>query len=140
MDTVQSELVSAPEAMDGIFAMLDELEERLTGDFLFGDSLTETDIRAFVTLIRFDAACHGLFKTNRKEIRDYSRLSAYVERIPRIPDVRETVNIEHILRGNYSIKALKPLGIVPASPAHFKALLDEFEKARPDLQRIEKAA
>lgn len=51
------------EAVDGVFAMLDELEARLTGDYLFGDRLTETDIRAFVTLIRFDAAYHGIFKT-----------------------------------------------------------------------------
>lgn len=58
------------EAMDGIFAMLEELEDRLTGDFLFGDTLTETDIMAFFTLVRFDAAYHGLFKTNRRQIRD----------------------------------------------------------------------
>jgi putative glutathione S-transferase len=43
--------------------MLDELEARLAlGPFLFGARLTESDIRLFVTLIRFDAAYHGLFK------------------------------------------------------------------------------
>jgi putative glutathione S-transferase len=63
------------EAVTGVFAMLDALEGRLTGDYLFGDRLTETDIRTFVTLIRFDAAYHGLFKTNRRRIADYPRLS-----------------------------------------------------------------
>lgn len=111
------------EAMDGIFAMLDELEERLTGDFLFGDRLTETDIRAFVTLIRFDAAYHGLFKTNRRQIKDYPRLSAYLERILAVPGVAETVNMDHILHGYYSIKALNPSGIVPKPPAHVAAWL-----------------
>lgn len=112
------------EAMDGVFAMLDELEVSLTGDYLLGETLTETDIRAFVTLIRFDAAYHGLFKTNRREIRDYPRLSAYLARILAIPGVRETVNIDHIMQGYYSIKALNPLGVVPKPPAHVAALLD----------------
>ena len=111
------------EANEGVFAMLDELEGMLTGDFLFGDRLTETDIRTFVTLIRFDAAYHGLFKTNRRQIADYPRLQAYMERILRLPGVRETVNMDHITRGYYSIKALNPKGIRPAGPAHIEALL-----------------
>lgn len=111
------------EANEGVFAMLDELEGMLTGDFLFGERLTETDIRTFVTLIRFDAAYHGLFKTNRRQIADYPRLQAYMERILRLPGVRETVNMDHITRGYYSIKALNPKGIRPAGPAHIEALL-----------------
>ena len=112
------------EAVAGVFAMLDELEDRLTGDFLFGDRLTETDIRAFVTLIRFDAAYHGLFKTNRRQIADYPRLSAYMARILRLPGVRATVDMDHITRGYYSIRALNPTGIRPVGPAHIEALLE----------------
>ena len=53
------------------------LEARLEGrSFLMGDALTEADIRAFVTLIRFDAAYHGIFKCNRRQVADYPRLSA----------------------------------------------------------------
>jgi len=111
------------EAVTDVFAMLDELEERLTGDFLFGDRLTETDIRTFVTLIRFDAAYHGLFKTNRKQIKDYPRLSAYMERILAIPGVAGTVNMDHITRGYYSINALNPNGIRPTGPEHIDRLL-----------------
>lgn len=112
------------EAVAGVFEMLDELEDRLTGDFLFGDRLTETDIRAFVTLIRFDAAYHGLFKTNLRQIADYPRLSAYLERMLRLPGVRATVDMDHITRGYYSIKALNPTGIRPVGPAHVAALLE----------------
>lgn len=111
------------EAVDGVFAMLGELEDRLTGEFLFGDRLTETDIRAFVTLIRFDAAYHGLFKTNRRRIADYPRISGYLGRILRLPGVRKTVDMDHILRGYYSIRALNPLGIVPRMPDHVADLL-----------------
>lgn len=111
------------EAVAGVFEMLDELEERLSGDYLFGERLTETDIRAFVTLIRFDAAYHGLFKCNRRQIADYRRLSGYVQRILNLPGVLETVNMDHITRGYYSIKALNPLGIVPTGPEHVAALM-----------------
>lgn len=106
------------EAFSEVFAMLDELEEKL-GDgrkYLFGDSFTETDIRVFVTLIRFDLAYHGLFKTNLRRIADYPGLSTYQARVLALPGVAETVNVDHIKQGYYSIKALNPSGIVPIGP------------------------
>ncbi len=119
------------EAVAGVFAMLDRLEARLSGDYLFGERLTETDIRTFVTLIRFDAAYHGLFKTNLRQIADYPRLSAYMARILSLPGVAETVNMDHITRGYYSIKALNPKGIRPVGPAHVEALLAAVAQGRP---------
>jgi glutathionyl-hydroquinone reductase len=105
------------EAFWGVFEMTDELERRLEGrSFLFGDRLTETDIRLFVTLVRFDAAYYGLFKCNLRRMIDYPNLTAYLQRIMTIAGVRETVNIEHIKRGYYSMKALNPAGIVPIGP------------------------
>ena len=112
------------EAVAGVFATLARLEDRLSGDYLFGDRFTETDIRLFVTLIRFDAAYHGLFKTNLHRIADYPRLSAYMARILRQPGVAQTVNLDHIKAGYYSIKALNPAGIVPAGPDHVIRLLE----------------
>jgi putative glutathione S-transferase len=101
----------------GVFEMLDELELRLEGrTFLIGERLTETDVRTFVTLVRFDNAYHGLFKCNRRRLADYPNLTAYVARILAIPGVRETVNVDHIKKGYYSIKALNPNGIVPLGP------------------------
>jgi putative glutathione S-transferase len=110
--------VAYEEAFDDVFTMLDELEHRL-GDgrgYLFGEQLTETDVRLFVTLVRFDVAYHGLFKCNLRRISDYPALSTYQARILAIPGVRETVSIDHIKRGYYSIKALNPSGIVPLGP------------------------
>ncbi len=110
---------------NGVFAMLEELETRLSDgrDFLFGSRFTEADIRLFVTLIRFDAAYHGLFKTNRRRIADYAFLSAYMERVLRLEGVRGTVNMDHITRGYYSIKTLNATGIVPTGPQHVIDLL-----------------
>jgi len=106
------------EAFRQVFGMLDELERRLTGSgpFLFGDALTEADVRLFVTLVRFDAAYHGLFKCNLRRIADYPNLSAYLLRMLEFPGIRDTVNLTHIKQGYYSIKALNPNGIVPLGP------------------------
>lgn len=111
--------VAYEEAFWDVFGMLDELEQRLAGgaDFLHGARLTETDVRLFVTLVRFDAAYHGLFKCNLRLLADYPNLTAYLRRLLALPGVAETVSLEHIKRGYYSIRALNPTGIVPIGPA-----------------------
>lgn len=104
-------------AVAEVFAMLDELELMLgCGPYLLGRDLTEADIRLFVTLIRFDAAYHGLFKCNRRRLIDYPNLSRFANFIMTLPGVAETVDLDHIKRGYYSIKALNPSLIVPAGP------------------------
>jgi putative glutathione S-transferase len=110
--------VAYEEAFHGVFTMLDELEARLAagGPFLTGVTFTEADIRLFVTLIRFDAAYYGLFKCNRQRIADYPALSAYTKRVLDMPGVRDTVSIDHIKHGYYSIKSLNPNHIVPVGP------------------------
>jgi putative glutathione S-transferase len=67
-------------------------------------------------LVRFDAAYYGLFKCNLRRIADYPGLSAYLAHVLAIPGVRETVSIDHIKRGYYSIRALNPTGIVLVGP------------------------
>jgi putative glutathione S-transferase len=98
--------------------MLDELERHLADrSYLAGERLTEADIRLFVTLVRFDAAYYGLFKCNHKRIADYPALTAYLESLLAVPEIRETVSIDHIKQGYYSIRTLNPNGIVPAGPS-----------------------
>ena len=99
--------------------MLDELEGRL-GDgrpFLFGDAIVETDLRLFVTLVRFDVAYHGLFKCNLRQLAGYPGADALrAPEVHALPGIGATVNLDHIKRGYYSIAALNPTGIVPAGP------------------------
>lgn len=106
------------EAFLEAFATLDWVDGEL-GDrrFLFADHPTEADIRLFVTLVRFDAAYHGLFKCNLRRLADYPRLRRFVRQMYDWPGIAETVSLDHIKRGYYSIASLNPTGIVPVGPA-----------------------
>jgi putative glutathione S-transferase len=105
------------EAVSAVFTCLDELERRLDRQpYVLGERITETDWRAFVTLIRFDIAYHGLFKCNLRRLLDYPNLSAYLKRLYDVPGVKDTVDFHHIKRTYYSIGRLNPNGIVPKGP------------------------
>jgi putative glutathione S-transferase len=69
-------------AVATVFVALDRLEAHLTErntPYLFGDYITEADIRLYPTIIRFDVAYHTIFKCNKKMIRqDYPRLHQWV--------------------------------------------------------------
>lgn len=105
-------------AVTEVVESLEFLEQHLDGKkYLVGEHLTEADIRAFVTLIRFDLAYHGLFKINLRQVRDYPNLRSYLQHIYQLEGIKDTVNVEHIKAGYYSVKALNPTEIVPLGPA-----------------------
>jgi putative glutathione S-transferase len=72
-------------AVAGVFTALDRLENHLAthnSNYLFGDNITEADIRLYPTVIRFDVAYHTIFKCNKKMIRhDYPKLHKWVRRL-----------------------------------------------------------
>jgi len=106
------------EAVQPLFAMLDQLEERLDGkEWLVGGQLTEADIRLWTTLIRFDPVYHVHFKCNLRRIADYPNLSAFTRRLYSLDGIAQTVNFRHI-RHHYfeSHRHINPAGIVPAGP------------------------
>lgn len=106
-------------AFRDVFAALDVLEHRFSDNraFVFGDRITEADVRLFVTEVRFDVAYYGAFKLNLRHLGDYPYLSAHLARMLALPGVRSTVDVEHIKRGYYSIRAINPGGLVPLGPA-----------------------
>jgi len=110
--------VAYEEAVGALFTMLDELESRLEGrSWLFGETLTEADIRLFTTLIRFDPVYVGHFKCNIRRIADYPNLSRFVKALYHRPGVAGTVNLTHIKRHYYeSHTTINPTGIVPVGP------------------------
>ena len=118
-------------AFDALFAALDSLEARLHARrYLAGERITESDVRLFVTLVRFDAVYFGHFKCNRQQIADYPALSNYLRELYQLPGIAETVSLGDIKDHYYrSHLALNPSGIVPRGPAldfdapHDRALL-----------------
>ena len=106
------------EAANAVFAMLDEIEERLaTRRYLTGPRVTEADWRLFTTLVRFDAVYFGHFKCNRRRIVDYPSLWGYVRDLYKTPGVAETVNVEYYKRHYYgSHKTINPHLIIPIGP------------------------
>jgi putative glutathione S-transferase len=101
-----------------IFETLDELDARLaTQRYLFGPRPVETDIRLFVTLIRFDAVYFGHFKCNLRRIVDYPNLSGYVRDLYQYRGIGETVDFDHIKRHYYyTHDDINPTRIVPIGP------------------------
>lgn len=105
------------QAFDSLFQTLDQLDSHLsTSRYLAGEWLTEADWRLFVTLIRFDVAYVGQFKCNLRRIEDYPALSQYLRELYQWPGISETVRLDHIKRGYYSISHINPNGIIPKGP------------------------
>jgi putative glutathione S-transferase len=106
------------DAVRGVFATLDELEQRLSQQrYLVGRQITEADWRLFTTLVRFDAVYYSHFKCNVRRIVDYPNLWNYLLELYQIPGVAETVNLDHIKRHYYgSHRNVNPTGIVPIGP------------------------
>ena len=105
-------------AFTALFATLDNLEERLSGQsYLLGNQITEADWRLFTTLVRFDAVYYSHFKCNQKRLVDYLHLWLYTRNLYQVPGVADTVNMDHIKRHYYGTHAsLNPTGIVPKGP------------------------
>jgi len=101
-----------------LFAALDWLEERLSGQrYLVGDQLTESDIRLFTTLARFDAVYHGHFKCNRQKLIEFPALWAYARDLYQTPGIGETLDFDQIKQHYYIVHTdLNPTQIVPAGP------------------------
>ena len=68
-----------------VFKSLDRIEEHLGstgGPFLFGNHITEADIRLYPTILRFDIAYFTIFKCNLKMIRyEYPRLHDWLRKL-----------------------------------------------------------
>ncbi|OWJ78478.1 glutathione S-transferase family protein [Haematobacter genomosp. 1] len=105
-------------AVEGVFETMDAMEELLSlRRFLTGSQSTETDWRAFTTLIRFDLVYHLHFKCNRRRLADYANLWPYTRELYQVPGVRETVRFDHIVRHyHYSHDTINPYRILPINP------------------------
>ncbi len=106
------------EAVEEVFATLAVLEDRLGNTrYLHGNALTETDLRLWPTLARFDAVYHGHFKCSRHRLTDYPNLWGYARDVFGWKGVGTTLN-EPAIRTAYYGEDLEinPHGIVATAP------------------------
>jgi putative glutathione S-transferase len=103
---------------DRLFAALDRLEDRLSGQrYLVGDTITEADVRLFTTLVRFDPVYHGHFKCNRNKLAEMPALWGYARDLYQTPGFGDTIDFDHIKRHYYVVHSdINPTGIVPKGP------------------------
>lgn len=106
------------EACSLVFNRFDILEERLSHSrYLFGDRITESDIRLYVTLARFDIAYYNGFRVNKKMLKDYPNLWGYARDLYQQPGFGDTTDFNAIKR-HYHLCTLvtNPDKILPLGP------------------------
>ncbi|MCW2318826.1 putative glutathione S-transferase [Rhodoblastus acidophilus] len=106
------------EAFDRLFARLDQLNDRLaTRRYLLGDRLTDSDVRLYVTLVRFDAAYYWAFRTNLRRIVDYPHLWAYARDLYQSYGFGDTTDFHAIKQGYAHVVASQDqFAIIPQGP------------------------
>jgi putative glutathione S-transferase len=101
-----------------VFRRLDWLDGRLSASrYLFGGRLTDSDIRLWVTLARFDAAYYNAFRVNRSRLVDFPHLWAYARELYQIPAFADNTDFDAI-KTHYHL-CCDPgniYGIVPKGP------------------------
>ncbi|EEF38262.1 hypothetical protein RCOM_1291580 [Ricinus communis] len=106
------------EATKQLFEALDKCEEILGKQrYICGNTLSESDIRLFVTLVRFDEVYAIYFKCSKRLLREYPNLLNYTKYIFQVPGMSSIVNMQHIKRHFYLTHvSINPFGIIPLGP------------------------
>lgn len=105
-------------AIARLFGALDAIEARLSDrPFLFGDALTTSDIRLWVTLARFDVGYYPIFRANLRRLNEYPNLWRYARALYRLPAFAGATDFARY-KADYVLNfpQLTPGGIIPAGP------------------------
>lgn len=108
-------------AYETLFSRLDDLEKRLSRQrYLHGDYITDSDVRLYTTLVRFDAAYYTVFRTNRSLIREFEHLWGYARDLYQTPGFGDTTDFDAIKRHYHLSITISPdkpeVSILPKGP------------------------
>ena len=93
------------EAFADFYESLDKLEKRLSENrFIFGDYLTDADVRLFCTLVRWDIWYYRNVGPIKKRIQDYPNLWAYTRELYNIPAFKKNTYLRDIALRNLGTK------------------------------------
>jgi len=122
------------DAVINVFKKFDELEERLEHSrYLFGDKITESDVRLYVTLARFDIAYYNAFNVNLKTLKEYKNLWAYARDLYQTKGFGDTTNFDAIKKHYHLCCKSNPYKLLPLGPN-----LDEWNSPHNRDKRIYK--
>ena len=85
------------EAYEDFYESLEKIEKRLeTNRFIFGDYITDSDVRLFVTLVRWDVGYYHNVGPVKKPIKDYKNIWGYLRELNTIPAFHNNSNVKTI--------------------------------------------
>ncbi|MDD7581524.1 glutathione S-transferase family protein [Corynebacterium sp. 32222D000AT] len=101
-----------------LWEALDWVEERLGQQrYMVGEHLTETDIRLFVTLVRFDPVYYSHFKCSRHKTSELPNIRGYLQELFQIPGFGDTTDFTEIKQHYFIVhKEVNPTQVVPVGP------------------------
>ena len=132
------------EAVKALFRALDRAEKHLArspGPFYYGSFITESDVRLYVTVVRFDPVYHQHFKCNVRDIRSgYPALHKWLRRLYWGEDAfKSTTDFQHI-KNHYTKSHLRlnPAGITALGPVpHILGLEEEVAAVEATLVKAD---
>ncbi|KAH9258099.1 hypothetical protein BASA81_003662 [Batrachochytrium salamandrivorans] len=126
----QAGFATAQEAYDDaatrVFAATARLDKILAASkYLMGDELTEADVRAFPTALRFDPVYHFHFKLNKHRMEDFPNLWRWLKLMYQTPGVKATIDIPQTVEHYYwSHTQINPFRIIP----QLESITDKLER------------
>ncbi|MBO4845597.1 MAG: glutathione S-transferase C-terminal domain-containing protein [Lachnospiraceae bacterium] len=125
--------VAYNEAYEDFYDALEKLDKRLeTNRFLFGDYITDSDIRLYVTLVRWETSYYHNVGPMKKRITEYKNIWGYVKELFGIPEFRKYTFFEFPENTTKGIFAPYPQRIASQVP------YDELWKSDGERKKLSK--
>ena len=105
------------EAYEDFFDSLEKLDKRLSDNrFVFGDYITDSDVRLYVTLVRWETGYYRNVGPIKKRITEYGNVWGYVKDLFAVPEFRRYTFFEFPTEGGPELFRSYACRIAPQVP------------------------